>query len=149
MTDISSGDIAGTPPYMAPEVLQGQRADARSDLFSLGVVLYQCLTGVLPFPGATPQEIWGRVLHVHPEAPSERNPNVGHELDGLLARLLAKEPSARFQTAAELRGALQVLRTQKRPAPAPPPRTTNRRATTTRRSTARLPRLRLAHRADS
>ena len=86
-TRFSSADDAGTPAYMAPEVLQGHPADARSDLFSLGVVLYECLTGVVPFQGATPQEIWGRVLHVEPEPPSRRNGGVGADLDGVCERL--------------------------------------------------------------
>ena len=118
-------DGAGTPAYMAPEVLQGHPADARSDLFSLGVVLYECLTGVVPFQGATPQEILGRVLHVEPEPPSRQNGGVGADLDEVCERLLAKEPGARFQSAAEVRGALQVLRTQSRSLPAPPPRRRN------------------------
>jgi tetratricopeptide (TPR) repeat protein/tRNA A-37 threonylcarbamoyl transferase component Bud32 len=127
-TTLFSTLITGTPPYMAPEVLQGSPADARSDLFSLGVVLYECLTGISPFQGVTPQDIWGRVLHVAPEPPSRRNTAVGPELDALCARLLAKEPGARFQSAPELRGALQVLRTQQSFAPVPPAGPRKRRA---------------------
>ncbi len=111
------GNPAVHGPRSAPRTAGGR---AQRSL-SLGVVLYQCLTGVLPFPGATPQEVWGRVLHVDPDPPSRRNPSVGPGIDGLLARLLAKEPSARFQTAAEVRGALQVLRTPTGPLPAPRP----------------------------
>lgn len=120
---LDSAGVAGTPPYMAPEVLQGRTADARSDLFSLGVLLYECLTGIRPFRGATPQEVWGRVLHVEPESPSTINRAVDPDLDAVCARLLAKEPGARFQSAAELCGALQVLRTHTSTVPVASPTT--------------------------
>jgi tetratricopeptide (TPR) repeat protein/predicted Ser/Thr protein kinase len=110
ITRLDTGALAGTPAYMAPEILRGAEADARSDLFSLGVVLYECLTRTRPFSGRTAQETWGRILHVDPEAPSKVLPGVDPALDTVCQRLLAKDPEGRFQTAAELRGALDVLR---------------------------------------
>jgi len=118
--------MAGTPAYMAPEVLQGRPADARSDLFSLGVVLYECLTGEQPFRGHTPHEVWGSVLHVEPAAPSRANVGINPDIDAFCQRLLAKEPGSRFQSAAEVCGSLLVLRTHTDPA-LPPPRPHTRR----------------------
>lgn len=109
-THLESGGIAGTPGYMAPEILQGQRADARSDLFSMGVVLYECLTGTRPFRGVTPQEVWGQVLHIEPTRPSRAGARVDPGVDEFCRRLLAKEPGDRFQSAAQAIGALQLLR---------------------------------------
>lgn len=103
--------IVGTPPYMSPEQIQGGQADARSDLFSLGCVLYECLTGTRAFDGRTVGEICGRVVHVHPEPPSARRPELHADYDALCLRLLAKEPTARFQSADEAVGALRLLET--------------------------------------
>lgn len=103
--------IVGTPPYMSPEQIQGGEADARSDLFSLGCVLYECLTGTRAFDGRTANEICGRVLHVQPELPSARHPDLHADHDALCLRLLAKEPAARFQSADEAVGALRLLET--------------------------------------
>ena len=105
-THLESGGLAGTPAYMAPERLQGARADARSDLFSLGVVLFECLTGRHPFQGGTPLEVSGRVLHIDPGPPSRTNGEVTPYTDQLCARLLAKRPEDRFQTASEVQGAI-------------------------------------------
>ena len=115
ITQPATGTLAGTPAYMAPEVLRGCEADARSDLFSLGVVLYECLTRRRPFQGRTAQETWGRILHVEPEAPSKVLPGVDPALDAVCQRLLAKDPARRFQSAADLRGAIDVLRQGTRP----------------------------------
>ena len=117
----SAEGVAGTPGYIAPEVLQGQRADARSDLFSLGVLLYECLTGIQPFHGVTPQEAWGKVLHVEPSLPSHLVPDADAGVDELCRRLLAKNPRDRLQSAAEVRGALQLLQSGTANWPAPPP----------------------------
>jgi tetratricopeptide (TPR) repeat protein len=130
-TELEPLRLAGTPAYMAPEVLQGRPADARSDLFSMGVVLYECLTGAQPFRGHTPHEVWGRVLHVEPEAPSRANVAVNPDIDAFCQRLLAKEPGSRFQSAAEVCGSLLVLRThtdQALPTPVLPRRPVARRA---------------------
>ena len=115
-TELEPFRLAGTPAYMAPEVLQGRPADARSDLFSMGVVLYQCLTGSQPFRGHTPHEVWGRVLHVEPEAPSRATVGINTDIDAFCQRLLAKEPGSRFQSAAEVCGSLLVLRSHTDPA---------------------------------
>ena len=108
-THVESGGVAGTPGYMAPEVLQGRPADARSDLFSMGVVLYECLTGRQPFRGVTPQEVWGQVLHVEPTRPSESNDGLDPGVDEFCRRLLAKDPADRMPSATQALGALQLL----------------------------------------
>ncbi len=115
-THVEPVGLTGTPAYMAPEILQGREADARSDLFSLGVVLYECLTGVQPFLGRTAQETWGRILHVEPRPPSELRRGIDPALDTVCRRLLAKDPASRFQSAAEVRGALEVVRERPEPA---------------------------------
>ena len=101
--------LAGTPPYMSPEQLTQRPLDGRSDLFSLGCVLYECLTGRPAFHGRNALEISGRVLHVHPPAPSSLRSGLTPEHDELCRRLMAKDPADRFQSADELLGALRVL----------------------------------------
>ena len=101
--------IAGTPPYMSPEQLTQRPLDGRSDLFSLGCLLYECLTGRPAFSGRNALEISGRVLHVHPPAPSSLRSDLTPEHDQLCRRLMAKEPADRFQSAEELLGAIRVL----------------------------------------
>jgi tetratricopeptide (TPR) repeat protein len=101
--------VAGTPPYMSPEQLAQQPLDGRSDLFSLGCVLYECLTGRRAFQGRNAVEISGRVLHVDPPAPSAIRPELTPEHDALCRRLMAKDPADRFQSAEELLGALRML----------------------------------------
>lgn len=115
--------IVGTPPYMSPEQIQGGPADARSDLFSLGCVLYECLTGTRAFDGRTVGEICGRVVHVHPDPPSSRRSDLHADHDALCLRLLAKEPTARFQSADEAVGAMRLLETATatEDGPDPPP----------------------------
>ncbi|MGB2713916.1 MAG: protein kinase [Vicinamibacterales bacterium] len=101
--------LAGTPPYMSPEQLTQRPLDGRSDLFSLGCVLYECLTGRPAFQGRNALEISGQVLHVHPPAPSSLRSELTPEHDELCRRLMAKAPADRFQSADELLGALRVL----------------------------------------
>jgi serine/threonine-protein kinase len=92
----------GTLGYMAPEVLLHESADARSDLFSLGVVLYEALGGAPPFRGATAISTTDRTLHEDPQPLLLRNPNVPEPLARVAHKLLQKPPAARYQSAAEL-----------------------------------------------
>ncbi len=101
------GVVLGTISYMAPEQALGQAIDSRADLFSLGVVLYELLTGELPFGGLTQGEIIEQILHVSPPAPSERRPGISPAMDAVVLRALAKDRSQRFQSATELRDALE------------------------------------------
>ena len=101
--------IIGTPAYMAPEQIQLRPADARADLFSLGSVFYECLTGRRAFGGRSTLEVCGQVLHHEPEAPSRAQPGLTATHDDICRRLLTKDPAARFQTAAEVVDALRTL----------------------------------------
>lgn len=101
--------VVGTPGYMAPEQIRNEPADFRSDVFALGSVLYECLTGHRAFPGATTAETLGNVLHVDPPAVSNALPELGPAYDVLCARLLHKFPDERFQSAEEVLGAIRGL----------------------------------------
>jgi tetratricopeptide (TPR) repeat protein len=109
VTDSTGLPAAGTPGYMSPEQLQGHPVDGRSDLFALGLVLFECLTGRRAFRGATPIETAAQILHVHPPQPSSLRPGLGEGHDELCRRLLAKDPADRFQSADEVVGAIRVL----------------------------------------
>jgi len=107
LTDV--GVPYGSLGYGSPEQAMGQRADHRSDVFSLGVVLYQMVTGHLPFPGSTPLERIRAVLHQDPIPMSRYNPRAPTSLQRILERALAKDPSDRHQTMAALRDELKAL----------------------------------------
>jgi tetratricopeptide (TPR) repeat protein/TolB-like protein/tRNA A-37 threonylcarbamoyl transferase component Bud32 len=96
------GAISGTAGYIAPEVLVGREPDERGDIFSLGVVFYEALTGEHPFRGQTNIATSSRVLHVDPPPPTSVNAAVPPELDRVVMRMLEKAPTARYQTAKEL-----------------------------------------------
>jgi non-specific serine/threonine protein kinase len=98
----------GTPPYMAPELLFGEPADARTDLFAAGVVLHQALTGRLPFEGSTPTELAARMLRGGP-LPVASDASVPKQLAELLATVLAAEPRDRPRSAAAFHDALAVI----------------------------------------
>ncbi|MFO0649655.1 MAG: protein kinase [Polyangiales bacterium] len=100
---------AGTLTYASPEQLLGDFVDARSDLYSLGCVLYECLTGAPPFVVENSFAMLHRHVHVTPEAPSRRAPGVPAALDALVLRLLAKRPQDRFGYAADVARALDVI----------------------------------------
>jgi len=100
------GVVLGTPAYLAPEQLTGRPADARSDVYGLGAVLYEMVTGRKPFMGDTPAEVAGNALHSKPPRPSSINPNVPPSFEGILQKALAREPDARYQTAGDLRADL-------------------------------------------
>jgi beta-lactam-binding protein with PASTA domain/predicted Ser/Thr protein kinase len=102
-----AGSIVGTAQYLSPEQAKGTPVDARSDIYSAGVVLYELLTGRVPFSGDTAVEIAMRHLSAVPEPPSAIREEVPHELDMVTLRALAKDPEDRYQTAEEMDGELE------------------------------------------
>jgi len=104
-----AGMVVGTPSYMSPEQLLAEDVDGRSDLYSAGVVLYECLTGRLPFEAKTPVSLIAKLLHDEPAPPGSLNPDIPPALSALILRLLAKSADARPKSAAELTGLLSTL----------------------------------------
>ena len=104
------GYIVGTVAYMSPEQLKGQPIDARSDLFSLGVMLYECAAGKPPFTGGSKIEISANVLQVEPRKPSELNPGIPRGLEKIILKAMAKEVGDRYQSADEVLQDLRRLR---------------------------------------
>jgi serine/threonine protein kinase/WD40 repeat protein/Tfp pilus assembly protein PilF len=99
----SSGAMVGTPSYMSPEQIESpHRVDARSDVFGLGVVLYEMLTGERPFRGTTHAVVLQQIVYEEPIAPRKLSKAVGPDLDTITLKCLAKEPTRRYQTAKEL-----------------------------------------------
>lgn len=105
----TDGSLLGTAPYMSPEVIEGGAADSRSDIFSLGISLFEMATGRRPFEGTTPLAVVTAILRDKPPLASDVNPQVPQELARLIDRCLAKVPSARRQSAADLRADLEDL----------------------------------------
>jgi eukaryotic-like serine/threonine-protein kinase len=105
MTEV--GSIIGTAQYLSPEQARGSPVDQTSDLYSVGVVLYELLTGQVPFTGETPLEIAMKHLSEVPRPPSELRSEVPHDLDLVVLRALAKDPSERYQTAEEMSADLE------------------------------------------
>jgi beta-lactam-binding protein with PASTA domain/tRNA A-37 threonylcarbamoyl transferase component Bud32 len=97
-----AGSIIGTAQYLSPEQAKGAPVDQTSDLYSVGVVLYELLTGVVPFSGDTPVEIAMKHLSSTPEAPSAKRAEIPRELDMVVLRALAKDPADRYQSAEEM-----------------------------------------------
>jgi eukaryotic-like serine/threonine-protein kinase len=106
----SPGSTVGTIAYMSPEQARGEDLDARSDLFSVGTVIYQMSTGQLPFPGNTSAVIFNAILEHAPVAPSQINPALPPKLQEIIERLLEKDRDLRYQSAADLRGELKRLK---------------------------------------
>jgi tetratricopeptide (TPR) repeat protein/predicted Ser/Thr protein kinase len=100
---------SGTPAYVSPEQLQGRSADERSDLYSLGVVLYEMLTGHTPFQAEDLNKLFEMHLSEPPRDPQEINPGISEELSRVVMKCLEKDPAARYQTAGELGQALGCL----------------------------------------
>ncbi len=109
------GQIVGTPQYMSPEQITGQPLDARSDLFSLGVVLYQLLARQRPFSGETVAALTYQIAHQTPRPLSKLVSGVPDALTGIVDRLLAKAPAARWQSAQELSTALRHVQDGRSP----------------------------------
>jgi eukaryotic-like serine/threonine-protein kinase len=103
------GSAMGTIAYMSPEQARGQTVDARSDLWSFGVVLYEMATGSRPFDGATPPIIFEALLNQAPQPVRERNPRVPPELERIIGKLLEKDRALRYPSAAKLRDDLEQL----------------------------------------
>jgi serine/threonine-protein kinase len=97
-----AGSIVGTAQYLSPEQARGTNVDQRSDVYSLGIVLYELLTGSVPFNGDTPVEIAMKHLSTVPEPPSAKRPDVPRDLDLIVLRALAKDPDDRYQNAEEM-----------------------------------------------
>jgi eukaryotic-like serine/threonine-protein kinase len=108
----SPGMAVGTIQYMSPEQARGEDIDARSDLFSLGAVLYQMLTAKQAFPGSTSAVVFDNILHNDPVSPLELNPEVPAELERILNKALEKDRDIRYQVAAEMRADLKRLQRQ-------------------------------------
>ena len=108
-TRTQEGVILGTPLYLSPEQVLGEQVDERSDIFSLGALLYECLTRKTPFYAGSVIEICAKILRDNPPPPSQINPLVPLSLDKVTLKALAKEPSRRYQNADELIGDLREL----------------------------------------
>jgi HAMP domain-containing protein/predicted Ser/Thr protein kinase len=109
-----AGMVVGTPEYMAPEQLLGEDIDARADLYSAGVVLYECLTGKMPHTAQTPITLITKVLEETPTPPRELQPDIPAALSDLVMRVLSKDREARPKNALELHDALDRLETTTR-----------------------------------
>jgi eukaryotic-like serine/threonine-protein kinase len=108
-SDVTQVSRVGSPAYMSPEQVNGEEVDWRSDMYSLGAVLYHLLTGWRPFDGATPYEVVENVLNVAAPAPSARRPETPRALDDIVARAMAKSRAERFASWAEFWAALGRL----------------------------------------
>ena len=106
----SPGSTVGTVAYMSPEQARGEVLDPRTDLFSLGAVLYQAATGCLPFPGNTSAVIFHAILQLDPVPITEHNSELPPKLDEILAKAFEKDRELRYQSAADLRGDLRRLK---------------------------------------
>jgi TolB-like protein/Flp pilus assembly protein TadD len=106
------GAQLGTVPYMSPEQLRGQDVDARSDIFSLGILIFELATGKRPFDGASSADVISSILRETPSRVTQLRSDLPSQLERIVARCLAKEPERRFQSAGEVYSELEALRRQ-------------------------------------
>lgn len=109
--------ILGTAAYFSPEQAQGQKVDIRTDIYAIGIVLFEMLTGKIPFTGDTAVAVAHQHIHAHPPAPSSINPKVSLALDQVVFTALAKDKADRFQTTAEFGRELRLTEAAKATAP--------------------------------
>jgi serine/threonine protein kinase len=102
--------VIGTPSYMSPEQIKGKPVDGRSDIFALGVILYEMVTGEKPFPGENITTVIFKIINEEPIPPRKLDPTIHPGLSAVIMRALAKEPTARFQNCAEMLAALKNFR---------------------------------------
>jgi len=105
----NEGEMSGTLPYMAPEQLRGHKADARTDIYSCGAVLYEMATGKRPFPGVSGPQLVGAILEQPPSRPTAGNRNISPALESIVLKALDKDPERRYQSARELKIDLERL----------------------------------------
>ena len=101
-----TGKLVGTPAYLSPEQIKGEAQDHRSDIFSLGIILYQMATGVRPFDGSSVTAVCAQIVAAEPPPPSRHNPQLPKEFDRILMRCLAKDPNARYASGESLAASL-------------------------------------------
>jgi hypothetical protein len=114
-----ASDLPGSPAYLAPEQWQASEVDGRTDIYSLGVILYQMAVGALPFVATAPASAMYNHLYVAPQRPCQMRPDLPGELEAVILRCLAKKPQDRFATAAELSAALRAVIQQREVAAEP------------------------------
>jgi serine/threonine protein kinase len=104
-----AGSVLGTPSYMSPEQIRGEDLDGRSDLFSLGCVLYELFTGVKPFRGATLPALSHQITHINPLSASQQNPQIPPACDEVVNKALAKNPADRYARGKAMARALREV----------------------------------------
>ncbi|MFO0547060.1 MAG: serine/threonine-protein kinase [Polyangiaceae bacterium] len=102
----SQGAIVGTPYFMSPEQIRGDPVDARSDIYSLGALMYRALTGIYPFSGPSPMSVFAKHLTELPQVPCELNPSISRGMSDIVLRALEKDPAGRFQRIEDLQAAV-------------------------------------------
>ncbi|MCP4203872.1 MAG: protein kinase [bacterium] len=117
MSITATGWVPGSPFYMSPEQVRGQDIDGRSDVYSLGVSLYQCLTGEVPFQSDSLAGVTYMILEVDPRPPQPLNPDISDQLAAVMGRAMEKAPKDRFQSALEFAEALRRVSSEPRWAP--------------------------------